>query len=240
MTKQSSVNEINEMLQIVKGVLRDAATPVQNASAPKQSFSTRFCNWVKNSEQDLTTYNRQQQTLQQQHFVSWASLSLKHLFAYALNRMPSRLDFWGNLSPHSIHLRYRNGIWEFPLVHSLDAHEMPVTFHQTAAELQEIVSDIYANATHVLAERIRTDAELYAAQFWEQYYSYSDQTKSEQTFWNNYSVQYRAYSDYLWQISGVTMVPTCNGVLVSFIATFNDCELSPACYWQNMRSILRI
>lgn len=240
MTKQSSVNEINEMLQIVKGVLRDAATPVQNASAPRQSFSTRFCNWVKNSEQDLTTYNRQQQTMEQQQLIVQASLSLKHLLSYALNRVPSHLDFWGDLSPHSIHLIYSSGVWSFPLIHSLDAHAMPVTFHQTAEELQKILLDIYANALHVLTEKIRTDSEIYAEQYLNAQYCAFMSCKSDQSFLNDYRVYYRAYSHYLWQISGVSMAPISNGVSVSFTAMFDDCCLSPACYWQNMCSVLRI
>lgn len=231
---------IKELVQSTKDVFTDAAKPAQNSQISKPSFLTRLCNWAQSTERDKRLFDQQQQALQQQKLIGKASLSLKHLFSYALNRVPSHLDFWGDLSPHSIHLIYSCGVWSFPLIHSLDAHAMPVTFHQTAAELQAILSDIYANATHVLGEKIRIDAELYASQYWDIQLVGSSPCKSDQNFWNDFCVQYRAYADYLWVISGVSIAPTSNGVMVSFIATFNDCGLSPACYWQNMHSILRI
>lgn len=241
LTKQLlNSDAINEILRVVKDVASDAATPVQNGHSSKQSISFRLSNWAKSAEQDRLKYDMQRHAMQQQQMVANASLSLKHLLSYALNCMPSHFDFWGNLSVHSIHLEYVSGIWTFSLVHSLDAHAMPVTFHQTAAELQAILSDIYANATHVLTEKIRTDSEIYAEQYFNAQYCVFSSYKSDQAFLNDYSVYYRAYCNYLWQISGVSMAPTSNGVSVSFTAIFNDCGLSPACYWQNMRSILRI
>lgn len=235
----STSDIIKGFTQTTKDVLSDAATPIHCDHAPKQALCTQLSNWAKSAKQDKRQFDHQQQALQQQQQIGKASLSLKHLLSYALNRVPSHLDFWGDLSPHSIHLIYSSGVWSFPLIHSLDAHAMPVTFHQTAEELQKILLDIYANALHVLTEKIRTDSEIYAEQYLNAQYCAFMSYKSDQSFLNDYRVYYRAYSHYLWQISGVSMAPISNGVSVSFTAMFDDCWLSPACYWQNMRSILR-
>lgn len=207
---------------------------VKSDIASLKSVGTSLQKYAADAEQDLQKHLQQQQQLQYLQIIAAMRLPLKEMLSYALSRMPSHLNFWGVVNPHLIHLRFVGSLWQFNLVHSVDAHDMPMHFHNTASELQCVVTDIFQYACNTLRSRVISDASMY------QYNALYNDTYSFQTdfdYLNSYTVLYQTYKHYLFVISGVTMIPTDNGVRVTFLARFDDAGLSPYYYFQNVQSV---
>lgn len=196
-----------------------------------QRIADSFQSWATESNAARLQYEQQQQTMQMQQQFYQMSNTLSNMFAYALNCMPRHFDFWGNLTSHSIHVAYRHNQWTFPLPHSQDAHDMPQHFYQTAAELQQILVSIRQSALNNLTEEIRMATDILSTQCLSCQFYDAFQRKDIQEFWTDYRVAYTAQQAYLFRISALTMIPTSEGVNVSFIAEYDDNGMHPANYW---------
>lgn len=238
MVERSSTSEkIKNLPSQIKSILHDAAETCRNDNSLFQDLGAALHNWAKDAERDRMVYAQQQQILQQQRQFYEMSAALKRMLAYALNCMPSHYDFWGNISPHSIHLSYSYGVYSFRLIHSQDAHDMPLHFQQTAIELQQILDDIYQYALTVLSEKYWGDSDEYFQQCLSQMLWGVSPQKSINDFWNDYRVAYLANRCYLFIIAGVTMTPVNDGVCVSFTANYDDRGFTPAKYLSYLESI---
>lgn len=225
------IDECKNMVTLATTKAPDEKTP--NFKDTAKSIQTDVQKFVENAEREKQELIRQQQISYQINMIQSMRYPLKNMLSYSLSRMPSHLNFWGNVNPHLIHLKFVNSLWQFDLIHSSDAHDMPMHFYNTESQFQYIVEDVYGYACNVLKARIQSDADRYMEQ---QIYSASN-IKTVSDFLQEYQTLYKSFADYLFIISGITMIPIANGVRVCFSATFNDVGLHPNNYLLNVNSV---
>lgn len=235
--KSITSEKIKNIPSQIATILHDASETCRDDHSLLLKLGQSIHHWAKDAERDCAVYEQQQQTLQQQRQFYEMSTSLKLMLAYALNCMPSHFDFWGNISPHSIHLSFSHGIFSFRLIHSRDAHDMPLHFHQTASELQQILDNIHIQALTVLNGAYQNIIDKYLQQRALHMMWGISPKKTVEEFGNDYNVTYLANNSYLFKISSVTMTPVFDGVNVSFTAAFDDHGLSPENFWFYILSI---